>query len=159
MKTSPGWSSATFQRAGASQRGYELAANKSSVDGAEIFVLHVACEKTGISAVKLSLKHGLSPSSKDKEGRISLRISVGKLANPWKFARRVYDHVGPSYDGTIVNVLLEVGSQAPISDVGRLNYSLWEADGEDDLLKGHTGTDTLKGQPQYNPFEEDTQRA
>jgi len=128
------------------------------VDGAEIFVLHVACEKTGISAVKLSLKHGMSPSSKDKDGGTSLRISVGKLANPWKFARRVYDHVGPSYYGTIVNVLLAVGSQTPISDVGRLNYSLWEDDGRDDLLKGHTETDILKGQPQYNPFAGDIQR-
>jgi len=54
---------------------------------------------------------------------------------------------------------LVAGSQTPISDVGILNYSLWEDDGEDDLLKDHTGTDTLKVQPQYNPFAGDIRRA
>jgi len=85
----------------------------------------------------------MSPSSKDKEVKTSLRISVGKLVNPWKFARRVYDHDSSSYDGTIVNLLLDADSQTPISDIGRLNYSLWEDDGEDDLPKCHTKTDTL----------------
>ena len=159
MKTSLGWPSATFQHAGASQRGYQLAANKSSGDDAEICVLHIVYEKTGISAVELLLKHGKSSYSKHKEGRTSLRISVRKLAKLRKFAKRVHYHVGPSYDGTIVNVLLS----GRLSDTDlrhrKIELLVMGRRWEEDLLKDHTGADTLKGEPQYNPFAGDIRRA
>jgi hypothetical protein len=66
--------------------------------------------------VKLLLQQGMSPHSKDKEGRTPLHIGVSKLAGLQEIPRRLSGRVDPPHEETIVYLLLEVERDTPITD-------------------------------------------
>jgi ankyrin repeat protein len=94
-----------------------LNASRISGDSAEGHALQTAVERTSVPAVKLLLRHGISPYSKNEQGKSLLHVSVSKLARSIKSARRLFGHIDPSHEQTIFHLLFEAGPQASITDV------------------------------------------